>query len=278
MKTLGILIVAILFTFTSLNQAFACTVGQVSWINGCEARCIAGWSGGEQKHCSASCLATTPKGYTRIDHSAQVVSQNNGGHTISLLAAGQEHNYTSQVNMSYQAALDLAIKYQDTAAEAKIRQQMQHALSEAVQAKSSHQSVQVLVKASRRGSIVNRIRGWSHVKTRLKVKCLAPPNLTQQIIAKANITDRRATQPKKDCTQKIKWYDGTMRSANYDGANCLVYELPNNVDPFVWSNNYYVKPDSPGVCKIGGWDGANCYLGSAPPNTKAFLYYGRFYY
>lgn len=274
MKILGIAVFFLTPVLT--NQALACTVGQVSWINGCQARCIASWPG-PNNSCADECLATTPLGYTRVNHSAQVVSQNNGGHSVSLLEAGQQHDYTSKTTIAYQEAIDLAIKYKDLAAEAKLRQEMQQALAFAIHAKTNKQTVQVKVSASRRGSIFNRVRGWSDVKVKLKVRCLAPANLAQQIIAKANIQDRR-TKPVKDCSKKVKWFNGTMKSAGFDGANCFIYKPPSNAKPFIYDNNYYVIPDSAGICSLGGWDGANCYLGSAPANTKAFLYKGSFYY
>ena len=74
------------------------------------------------------------------------------------------------------------------------------------------------------------------------------------------------------------WYQSPAPTPWYDLANCYVAPLPQGVEAFVWSNNWYVRPGPGNSCAIGWFDLANCYIGSAPAGTQAFIYANNMYF
>jgi|GEM_PF-4739716 len=176
----GFFTVATFFSSPLYAQQY-CSVGSEQWVAGCEASCTDSWNGGD---CPRSCSATPPPGFVIIDHRGQNISQSNGGHDISRIAAGQTFDYKRRVERAYKYALDLAGNANNKSAEAKIKQDMNLAIAEAENFSSSHQMVRLNVSASKHGSFIDRKRGWSNHKVELLVKCIVPENLENQLMQK----------------------------------------------------------------------------------------------
>lgn len=181
---MNLLFVSIMLAFFSSFPVFAeqyCSIGEEKWVAGCEAKCTAGWEGND---CPKSCTATAPAGFVIMDYRHHNHSENHGGHDVSRIAAGQSFDYKRRVEQAYGYALDLAGKLNDKSAEAKIKQDMNGAISEAESFNSSHQVVRVSVSASKHGSVVDRKGGWSHQSVEILVKCVVPQNLEEQLMKK----------------------------------------------------------------------------------------------
>jgi hypothetical protein len=73
--------------------------------------------------------------------------------------------------------------------------------------------------------------------------------------------------PPAHCSQKVTYYDGTLLTPWWDGANCYIKPVATGATPFIWNNGYYVIPDKSQTCLAGtGWfDGANCVYMSPKP-------------
>lgn len=174
------LVVAVFSAGAAMAQS--CALGTERWIAGCQASCTAGWEGGD---CPQSCTATAPPGQIIIDHRVNVGSVNNGSHTISRVAAGQSFNHRRHIEQAYNSAINAAAREGNTRYEASLREQMQQKLREVEQFASSHQAVRLSVHASRHGGPLSRKRGWSNASVELLTRCVAPSDLTSQLLSRA---------------------------------------------------------------------------------------------
>ncbi|MEM7155818.1 MAG: hypothetical protein AAF799_23410 [Myxococcota bacterium] len=93
------------------------------------------------------------------------------------------------------------------------------------------------------------------------------------VIASASASDEA-----EPCAAVEWWFQAPWPTPAADSVNCLVTTLPEDTRGFVWSNNWYVQPDSDHHCPVGNFDGANCYVGSAPAGTAAFVWEGKAYF
>jgi hypothetical protein len=114
-------------------------------------------------------------------------SENNGGFSVDRIAAGQEFNYSQEVQAAYSQAASAAGQYGQKKASARIAEEGRQAASEALRLYSSHQLVRLNVNASKHGSMFDRKRGWSKGYVDIYVRCIAPSNLDEQIKAKYGI-------------------------------------------------------------------------------------------
>lgn len=158
-----------------------CQLASQQWVAGCEASCTDSWEGG---NCPQQCTATAPPGFVIINHRDVNLSENNGGHSISRISAGQTFTYSSKVQSAYQMAIDAAAKKGNASVAANLRQEMNQMLAVAQQFESSHQLVRLEVHASKYGSVFDRKRGWSHHRAELLVQCVLPANLQDQLYKK----------------------------------------------------------------------------------------------
>jgi hypothetical protein len=177
---LSFVVLATAFTSQVYAQQY-CAVGSEQWVAGCSASCTASWEGSD---CPKTCTATAPAGYVIMNHREHNHSESNGGHDVSRIAAGQSFDYKRRVEQAYSYALDLAGKADNKSAEAKIKEDMNSAISEAESFNSTHQMVRLNVSASKHGSFIDRKRGWSNHSVELLVKCVVPPNLEDQLMKK----------------------------------------------------------------------------------------------
>jgi hypothetical protein len=67
------------------------------------------------------------------------------------------------------------------------------------------------------------------------------------------------------CSRPVNWWDTSQVQPSFDGANCFVRSVPSGAQPFVWANNYYIKPTSSQVCPLGPLAGIGCFIMTRPP-------------
>lgn len=187
------LLTAALLSHAAWSQQ-QCKIGEEKWIAGCSAGCTASWEG---SNCPQTCTGTPPQGYALVNHRLISQSENNGSHAVSTMAAGQKFNYARDVKQAYSYAAQAAGKYKGKSAEAKIRSDMNNAVSEAEQFSSTHQMVRLQVDASKHGSVIDRKRGWSQHTVEMLVRCVAPADLRQQLMAKYGLVKAPAKQKKR---------------------------------------------------------------------------------
>jgi hypothetical protein len=185
------IIVPLFVGVSSAASAQVCKAGSEQWVAGCEARCTASWEG---SNCPQSCTSTPPPGYVMVDHRSQRISENNGGGSISRLAADQTFNYSRSVKQAYSSAIKVAGQYKDYKARAELQDDMKQAIDEAEQFASSHQLLRLSVSASKHGSFFDRKRGWSHMRAEMLVRCIAPADLREQLIKKYSVKVKRSRQ------------------------------------------------------------------------------------
>lgn len=159
-----------------------CRLGTQDWVAGCAASCTDSWSGG---NCPQTCTAAPPPGTIIVDHRLIDHSISNGGRSISFIAADQRFDYKRHVEQAYEAAINAAARNGDTRYAASLREQSRSAIREAESLASSHQMIRLNVNASKHGSMFDRKRGWSNVSVEMLTRCIAPQNMTEQLLQQA---------------------------------------------------------------------------------------------
>lgn len=161
----------------------SCGFGAQQWVSGCEAACTAPWDGGD---CPQSCIATAPLGQIIIDHRVIDTGTNNGGRSASRVAAGQKFNYARQVRQAFDSAINISAQKGDERYAADLKNSMSQFINEIESLQSTHQAVRLQVNASPHGNkYLDRKRGWSGARVELYTRCVAPPDLTSQLLGKA---------------------------------------------------------------------------------------------
>lgn len=158
-----------------------CAVNEESWTSGCSVGCTAGWEGSD---CPNACTASPPPGYVLVGHRVANVSENNGSHSISVIPADSNYDYKLSIQNAYKAAMDAAGKANDKAAQAALKEEMERSMQVAESMESSHQMIRLTVNASKHGSWFDKKRGWSHHSADMKVRCVVPNNLQQELYKK----------------------------------------------------------------------------------------------
>lgn len=151
-------------------------------IEGCVASVTAAWG----EWCSAptrygNCIATIPSYLALEDYQVEVEKMNNASYSVDRIAAGTQFEYSKQIQDAYKVALELAAKAGNTKLEAKIKDDYERAYKEAIKYESNLQTVQTRIEATPDGSCVDRKRSYIAVHTKLRVRCIAPLNLEEQL-------------------------------------------------------------------------------------------------
>ncbi len=65
----------------------------------------------------------------------------------------------------------------------------------------------------------------------------------------------------------------------YDEANCASgICVPDGSEPFVWNTGFYIHATQPGnICSVGTWDGAHCIVANVPAGFSGFVFNNCFY-
>lgn len=155
------------------------------WIEGCRASVTAAWDGMSSTNKSQSCNATIPPSWTLLDYKVNTISDNNGSFSVSRIAAGTDFEYKKTIDEAYKTALDIASKISDEKsrkeAELKIANEYKYHVEWYERIKSNTDTIRAEVSAQSHGSPVDRKRGWISIEVMLKVMCIAPVNLMDQI-------------------------------------------------------------------------------------------------
>lgn len=82
-------------------------------------------------------------------------------------------------------------------------------------------------------------------------------------------TDGGTPEP---CMPSVVWWDGTVKDAWYDGANCFVAGgYPTSMGPFISNDAYYLTPTTSTTCPAGtSWDGTGCFILTHHPFMMPF--------
>jgi hypothetical protein len=146
-------------------------------VTGCVASVIANWNQGNSDTCNAS----VPQGTALIDIIPSELSSNNGSWSVSRYTAGHL-KYSQSIDDTYSSLYDIALKLGDKNYAATIKQDWDRHKKIAEQYDSNTDSARVNVSAHGSGNWYDQWRGWETAKVDLKVICLAPANLTEQLL------------------------------------------------------------------------------------------------
>jgi hypothetical protein len=146
---------------------------------GCRADVIASF--GESK--VNTCRRTFGSPFLLVDMALVDHSSNNGSRSLSRYASGAKVDYKEQISEAYDQAIELAGKYGDTAAEAKLKEMKKRHLEISLQYSTNQDSIELKVEAAGHGWHLDRKRGWQDSSVEAIVACVAPINLLDQVKA-----------------------------------------------------------------------------------------------
>jgi hypothetical protein len=146
---------------------------------GCRADVIASY--GESK--VNTCRRTFGSPFLLFDMALVDHSSNNGSRSVSRYASGAKIDYKEQISEAYDQAIELAGKYGDTAAEARLKEMKKRHLEISLQYSTNQDSIELKVEAAGHGWQLDRKRGWQDSSVEAIVACIAPINLFDQVKA-----------------------------------------------------------------------------------------------
>ena len=146
---------------------------------GCRADVIASY--GENK--ANTCRRTFGPPFMLIDVNLLDHSSNNGWRSVSRYASGAKVDFKEQIDEAYDSAIELAGKYNDKAAEAKLQEMKKRHLALMIQYSTNQDSIELKVEAAGHGWQLDRKRGWQDSSVEAIVACMAPVNLGDQLRA-----------------------------------------------------------------------------------------------
>ncbi|UCV18029.1 hypothetical protein [Ferribacterium limneticum] len=146
---------------------------------GCRTDIVASY--GESK--VNTCRRTFGPPFLLVDMALTDYSSNNGWRSASRYASGAKVDYKEQIEETYDQAIEIAGKYGDTAAEAKLKEMKKRHLDLSIQYSTNQDSIELKVEAAGHGWALDRKRGWQDSSIEVVVACIAPVNLLDQIKA-----------------------------------------------------------------------------------------------
>lgn len=156
---------------------------------GCRADVVASYGEGKVN----TCRRTFGPPFMLIDSSVVDHSSNNGWRSASRYASGAKVDFKEQIDEAYDQAIDLAGKYGDKAAEAKLQEMKKRHVALSLQYSVNQDSVELKVEASGHGWALDRKRGWQDSSIEVTVACIAPVNLFEQVMANAGLKGDQVT-------------------------------------------------------------------------------------
>lgn len=156
---------------------------------GCRADVVASYAESKVN----TCRRTFGPPFMLIDMKLNDHSSSNGWRSVSRYASGAAVDYKEQIEEAYDQAIDIAGKYGDTAAEAKLKELKKRHLALTVQYSTNQDSIELKVEAAGHGWFLDRKRGWQDSSVDAIVACIAPVNLIDQIKAHVGLKGDQVT-------------------------------------------------------------------------------------
>lgn len=145
-------------------------------VGGCEASVTSNWNDGWM---SDTCNASVPRGTALIEPVLTIYSQSNGGHSVSRYTKGSL-KFTQDIDDAYKSLYEMALELDATYA-ARIKQDWERHRKIAETWEGTDDAARLTITAKGSGEWWDKWRGWFHAKVDLKVVCLAPANLREQL-------------------------------------------------------------------------------------------------
>jgi hypothetical protein len=173
---------------TNPFTTFTCKLGTPPvWIRGCSAELTTGRHGS-----SRTCTSSPPPGFVMLAAQAVPTSVNNGDVTLSTLPAQSALSWNEDIKKAYGDLVDDVAEGEYTGANGapvknavklKMTEDSKSKSSEAKNFESTHQVALLRVNTNSRGRFDNR-RSWSKGYAAMRVQCLSPGNMVDQLVAK----------------------------------------------------------------------------------------------
>lgn len=224
-------------------------------VTGCVVSVIANWN----QNNSDTCNASVPQGTALLDIIPSELSSSNGSWSASRYTAGHL-NYSQSIDDAYKSLYQIALQL-DSQYAAEIKQEWDRHRKIAEDYDSNTDSARVNVSAQGSGNWYDQWRGWETAKVDLKVVCLAPANLADQLL-KLKSFDKYAKKSSlyvsisNDTGKKVY---GLLQPLPMGKANCA--DANGRSSPFTIEDktqqNFHVNDDptklvNQGVCMVLG--------------------------
>lgn len=157
----------------------ACTLGSERWAEGCEASCVASRDGST---CPKSCIARPGEGEVIVDHRLMVLSQSNGTHHVSRITGDHASRYRERIESAF-ASVSGKFAAGEGPTALRLAAEREESLRR-VDSGESRDWLKLTVDATPGGTVYAPRRGLSRVRLDVKLLCVAPPDLEQQIAAR----------------------------------------------------------------------------------------------
>lgn len=165
--------------FLMFNNAFSQNIGDEKEFGPIVIQLEADWAGGKNTTKRATEIFNQlPPGYVLMGNRAQLFGKgkNNASYSVSTIAGGSNYSERHEITETYDDLIELAIKYKDFGAEAKLRQQRSYHLTTFDQFSSSHNTLRVKAEAHTAGNFFDRWSGWLDLKVYAKAVYIGDPN------------------------------------------------------------------------------------------------------
>lgn len=157
----------------------ACSLGGERWAEGCEVSCVASRDGST---CPKSCIARPGEGEVIVDHRVVVLGQSNGTHHVSRVTGDHAGRYRERIESAF-----ASVSGKFAAGEGPTALRLMAEREESLRRVDSGESrdwLKLTVDATPGGTVYAPRRGLSRVRLDVKLLCVAPPDLEQQIAAR----------------------------------------------------------------------------------------------
>ncbi|WP_437745708.1 RICIN domain-containing protein [Sorangium sp. So ce302] len=167
--------------------AFAATTpeyGQEEWATACDhLKVTAVWSGlCEHKTKENTCTYNPPPGWVIVETKTEKFNDNHGSFVPKTLAGGSRLILESELTEAYDTAIDLAVKWRNFDAEAKLRERYNQHSSERQFYEASHNTFVGTVSATPWGSCADRKGAWIDVSVYARLRYIGEPGKKHQLL------------------------------------------------------------------------------------------------
>ncbi|MCV9965428.1 hypothetical protein OIU34_26475 [Pararhizobium sp. BT-229] len=148
-----------------------------------QAACRASVTAGYGDSRTEKCRRTFGPPYLLVDYQVAVHSSNNGSFSASRYASGAQIKIEERINESYDRAIDIAGEYMDVGGEFRLKESKRRHMDYFLTYSTNQDTLELTVNASGHGWDLDRKRGWQDTSLIAHVLCIAPENLTDQLVA-----------------------------------------------------------------------------------------------